>query len=208
MSNGNATERVLEYLRPYVQLYKVDLKTFDDKRYRQLGGQLPNVLRTIRQLHQMGFWVEIVTLLVPNFNDSESELKEIAGFLAEISPDIPWHVTAFHSDYKMSDTPSTRPEQLLAAAVIGKQAGLRYIYPGNLPGMVGDGEATHCPGCGTAVIERYGFMVRTNRLQGGRCPDCATAIPGFWSADCVVPQQNMGTPAWLEEHPEAHVRQT
>lgn len=183
ISNGNATRRVLEYIRPYVQLYKVDLKSFDDRHYRDLGGQLPNVLRTMRELHEMGFWVEIVTLIVPGFNDNEDELKAMAEFLASISPDIPWHVTAFHSDYKMGDTGNTPVDKLLEACEIGTEAGLRYIYAGNRPGMVGEWENTRCPSCRTTVIERRGFTVRSNRLVDGRCPTpgCGTVIPGYWS---------------------------
>lgn len=198
VSNGNATKSVLEYLRPYVQLFKVDLKTFNDRQYRALGGQLDHVLRTIRQLHAMGFWVEIVTLIVPGLNDSDEELKQIAEFLAGISPDIPWHVTAFHSDYEMSDTPGTPIERLTRAAEIGKQAGLNYIYAGNRPGRVGDGESTFCPDCGRRCIERHGFTVLANHLVDGCCPQCGKAIPGVWSADCCVPQQNQGPSAWLE----------
>src|SRR5205807_3584017 len=132
VSNGNGTPQVLEYLRTWVELYKVDLKSFDDRHYRQLGGRLQPILETIRRLHEMDFWLEIVTLLIPGFNDSDDELKRLTEFVAGISPHIPWHVTAFHSDYKMADTPNTRPEDLLRAVDIGRQAGLRYIYPGNL----------------------------------------------------------------------------
>ena len=103
VSNGNGTPEVLEYLRPWVDLYKVDLKSFDDRHYRQLGGRLEPVLDTIRRLHAMGFWVEIVTLLIPGFNDSADELQRLTSFVASVSPDIPWHVTAFHGDYKMND---------------------------------------------------------------------------------------------------------
>ncbi len=198
VSNGNATKGVLEYLRPYVQLFKVDLKTFDDRQYRALGGQLDHVLRTIRQLHAMGFWVEIVTLIVPGLNDSDEELKQIAEFVVGVSPDLPWHVTAFHSDYKMDDTPGTPIERLNSAAEIGKQAGLRYIYAGNRPGHVGDGESTFCPSCGARCIQRHGFTVLANHLVDGRCPQCNHSIPGFWSSDCYIPQENQGLPSWLE----------
>ncbi len=198
ISNGNATQRVLEYIRPHVQLYKVDLKSFDDKHYRELGGQLPNVKRTIRQLHEMGFWLEIVTLVIPGFNDSSAELGEMAAFLAEISPDIPWHVTAFHNDYRMMDAGSTSVTTLLRACEIGVSAGLRYVYAGNLPGQLGAWENTRCPGCCATLIERKGFVIRENRLVNGWCPDCGTPIPGFWDQHTVIPQQNMGTPMWLE----------
>jgi pyruvate formate lyase activating enzyme len=192
ISNGNATQRVLEYIQPYVQLYKVDLKSFQDRRYRDLGGQLPNVLRTIRQLHAMGFWVEIVTLIVPGFNDSAAELGEMAAFVAEVSPDMPWHVTAFHSDYRMDDTASTPVDKLLEACEIGTAAGLRYVYAGNRPGMTGEWENTRCPNCRATVIERWGFTIRSNRLESGHCPDCRTAIAGYWDRQTVIPQERMG----------------
>ncbi len=119
VSNGNATEEVLEYLRPLVSLYKVDLKSFRDRRYRELGGTLERVTWTIRALHEKGFWVEVVTLVVPGFNDSPEELREIARFLASVSPDIPWHVTAFHPDYKMEDRTATPVRTLVGAVEIG-----------------------------------------------------------------------------------------
>ncbi len=129
VSNGNGTPQVLEYLRPWVDLYKVDLKSFDDRHYRQLGGRLQPILDTIRRLHAMDFWLEIVTLLIPGFNDSPDELKRLTEFVASVSPDIPWHVTAFHGDYKMTDPENTTADMLLAAADIGRASGLRYIYP-------------------------------------------------------------------------------
>src|SRR5918996_5994093 len=138
VSNGNGTPRVLEYLRPHIDLYKVDLKSFDDRRYRELGGRLQPILDTIKWLHRAGVWVEIVTLLIPGFNDSETELRGLTRFLASVSPDIPWHVTAFHQDYKMTDPANTTPGMLTRAARIGRANGLKYIYAGNLPGQVGN----------------------------------------------------------------------
>ena len=181
ISNGNGTEDVLQYLKPWVDLYKVDLKGFDDKHYRELGGQLATVLWTIRRLHELGFWVEIVTLVVPGFNDSDRELGQIAEFLASVSPDLPWHVTAFHPDYRMRDRDATTVKTLLRAAAVGERAGLRYVYAGNLPGMVGKYEHTYCPGCRTLLIERMGFEILKNRLEQGRCPACQMPIPGVWS---------------------------
>ena len=134
VSNGNGTPQVLAYLRPWVDLYKVDLKSFDEQHYHQLGGRLQPILDTIRQLHAMGFWLEIVTLVIHGFNDSDDELTRLAEFLVSVSADIPWHVTAFHKDYKMTDTDSTSAATLMRAATIGKKAGLRYVYAGNLPG--------------------------------------------------------------------------
>ncbi len=185
VSNGNATPQVLDFLRPWLDLYKVDLKSFDDRHYHELGGRIGPILDSIRRIHQMGLWLEIVTLLIPGFNDSPDELRRLTEFLAGISPDIPWHVTAFHTDYKMQgeDQRDTNVEDLLRAAEIGQQAGLRYIYAGNLPGMVGGRENTLCPQCGEMLIQRYGYLIEDYRLTPeGRCPRCSHAIPGRWPA--------------------------
>ena len=184
VSNGNGTPQVLEYLRPWIDLYKVDLKSFDDHHYRQLGGRIGPILESIRRLHEMGFWLEIVTLLIPGFNDSDDELTRLAEFLAGVSPLIPWHVTAFHKDYKMNDPADTAAEDLLRAAEIGRRAGLKYIYAGNLPGQVGELENTRCHNCGKVLIERYGYLIVGYHLNpDGSCPGCSTAIPGRWQAE-------------------------
>ena len=183
VSNGNGTPQVLEYLRPWVDLYKVDLKSFDDRHYRELGGRIGPILDTIRRLHAMDFWVEIVTLLIPGFNDSRDEIERLTAFVAGVSPDIPWHVTAFHGDYKMMGPDDTTPDMLIAAADIGRANGLRYIYAGNIPGMVGSLEDTHCYTCGATVVERYGYHIRDYRITpDGKCGSCGAAIPGRWSA--------------------------
>lgn len=183
VSNGNGTPEVLTYLRPWVDFYKVDLKSFNDRRYHELGGRIAPILGSIRQIHELGFWLEIVTLIVPGFNDSDEELGEIAAFLAGISPDIPWHVTAFHKDYKMTGSDDTPSATLVRAADIGRAAGLRYVYAGNLPGETSDLEDTKCPECSATLIERHGFRVLRNRMSPeGACPDCGKKIPGIWSA--------------------------
>ena len=182
VSNGNGTTRVLEYLRPHIDLYKVDLKSFDDRRYRELGGRLQPILDTIQWLHASGVWVEIVTLLVPGFNDSDEELRGLTTFLAGVSPDIPWHVTAFHQDYRMQDSANTTPAMLARAAEIGREAGLRFIYAGNLPGRVGELEHTSCHSCGERLITRHGYVIQDYRVSAaGACPRCATPVPGRWS---------------------------
>jgi pyruvate formate lyase activating enzyme len=181
VSNGNATPQVLDYLRPWVDLYKVDLKSFNDHHYRQLGGRLQPILDSIRRLYEMGFWLEVVTLVIPGFNDSDDELRGLSEFLVSVSRDIPWHVTAFHKDYKMTDPENTGAETLARAAEIGRRAGLRYVYAGNLPNQVGDLENTRCSNCQELLIEREGYLVMGYYLtRDGRCPSCGTTIPGRW----------------------------
>jgi pyruvate formate lyase activating enzyme len=180
VSNGNGTPEVLQYLKPWVDFYKVDLKGFQDRNYRKLGGVLQNVLDTIGRLHGMGFWLEIVTLIIPGFNDSNEELRDIARFLSNISPDTPWHVTAFHNDYKMNDAGNTPVAALLRAAEIGRTEGLHFVYAGNLPGRVNNWENTYCPGCGELLVERSGYRVRRMKIVSGGCSRCGRSIPGVW----------------------------
>lgn len=181
VSNGNATPEALEYLRPYLSAYKVDLKSMQAKNYRSLGGVLKNVLDTIQSAHDLGLWVEVVTLLVPGFNDSTEELFEIARFLGSVSMDIPWHVTAFHKDYKMTLPGNTPPETLVRAAEVGKEAGLHYVYAGNLPGRVDEYEDTRCPHCNKLLVQRRGYRVGEYHINAqGVCPACGTKIAGIW----------------------------
>jgi pyruvate formate lyase activating enzyme len=187
VSNGNATPEVLDYIQPWVSLYKVDLKGFRDRAYRDLGGTLERVTATIRDLHARGIWLEVVTLIVPGLNDSDAELSDIAGFLASVSRDVPWHVTAFHPDYKMTEPFRTSADTLRRAAELGRAAGLHFVYAGNLPGAVGEWEDTRCPGCQATLVERRGFRVLQNRIgRDGRCPGCGRAIPGFWAAPAAT----------------------
>jgi pyruvate formate lyase activating enzyme len=182
ISNGNATPQVLDYLRPWTDCYKIDLKSMSDRNYRQLGGVVGNILDTVRMVHERGFWEEIVTLIIPGFNDSEDELKRAADFIAAVSADIPWHVTAFHQDYRMTENANTTAEQLMRACEIGRAAGLRYIYAGNLPGRVGRWENTYCPSCDELLVERYGYQIRQMKVtSSGKCPSCGKNIPGVWS---------------------------
>lgn len=182
ISNGNATPEVLEYLRPYLAGYKIDLKTMQDKQYRRLGGVLKNVLGSIQKAHQLGLWVEIVTLVVPGFNDSNEELMETARFIRSVSADIPWHVTAYHPDYKMIEPPPTSASTLIRAAEIGQEAGLNYVYAGNIVGRVSEYENTYCPNCHTLLIERFGYIIQDYRITAqGTCPKCHQPIAGIWS---------------------------
>lgn len=181
VSNGNATPEVLDYIRPWTDLYKIDLKAFRDRSYRRLGGVLQTVLDTIQMVHARGFWMEIVTLVVPGYNDSDEELRDMAQFIVSVSPDIPWHVTAFHKDYKMTDPDNTPASTLIRAAEIGRNEGLRYVYAGNIPGRLGTLENTYCPQCHALLVERVGFRVLQNNITAGACPKCHTLIPGRWN---------------------------
>jgi len=182
ISNGNATERVLDYIQPWVSLYKVDLKSFRDRSYRTLGGTLEAVLRTIASVWRRGIWLEVVTLVVPGLNDSDAEIADMAGFLHDLSPDIPWHLTAFHPDYRMTTTRATGADALERAASIARQHGMRFVYAGNRPGDVEDLENTRCPSCRILLVERTGFRVRRVAIDAaGKCPGCGLPVPGVWA---------------------------
>lgn len=203
VSNGNATREVLEYIQPYVRAYKIDLKSMRDKNYRALGAPLEHILDGIRMVHEMGFWLEIVTLVIPGFNDSDAELRDAAQFLASLSPDIPWHVTAFHQDYKMLDKDNTTVKHLLRACEIGRDAGLHFVYAGNQPGRVGDWENTYCPNCRALLIERYGYLISQYRLTDeGTCPNCDAGIPGIWHSDANAVRLGDAN-AWWTRRPRA-----
>jgi pyruvate formate lyase activating enzyme len=193
VSNGNGTPEVLRYLRPFADLYKVDLKGFTDRAYRDLGGKLANVLDTIGVLKELGYWVEIVTLVVPRLNDSEGELRAMAGFLASVDTEMPWHVTAFHPDYRLTDRGHTPMKSLLLAYHLGREAGLRFVYTGNVRGRAGAHESTFCPDCGELLIRRHGFLVVENRMRGSACPACSRRIPGVWEE--APPRTTAGTGA-------------
>ena len=166
VSNGNGTREVIDYLKPWIDGYKIDLKTMQDRHYRKVSAELSLAPDSV----------------VPGFNDSNEELWDAARYINSVSPDIPWHVTAFHPDYKMTDPPPTSAATLQRAAEIGTEAGLKYVYAGNLPGRSGEWENTRCPHCQTTLIKRHGFMVHENQLAhtDGTCPTCGTLIPGIW----------------------------
>jgi pyruvate formate lyase activating enzyme len=164
-----------------------------DRQYRRLGGVLQNVLDSIRLAHEMGFWVEVVTLIIPGMNDSTEELMDAGRFIASVSADIPWHVTAFHANYKMTDRSRTPAKTLIRAAEIGLEAGLHFVYAGNLPGHVANYENTLCPNCHATLIERLGYIITGYHLTDeGTCPQCGISIPGIWpqSANAVHVQSS------------------
>lgn len=181
VSNGFATPEVLTALKPVLDGFKVDLKCMTDEKYRSVGGRLQVVLDSIKQAYDLGLWVEVVTLVIPGFNDSNDELWESARYLVSVSPDIPWHVTSFYPTYKHLEGERTSVEILQRAAEIGQEAGIKYVYAGNLPGRMGSLEDTHCPNCRARLINRTGFAVRENRITDeGTCPNCGEQIAGIW----------------------------
>ena len=201
ISNGFATPETLDFLKPVLDGYKVDLKSMRPEVYRDLGGRLQPVLDTIRAAYEREMWVEVVTLVVPGLNDSIEELMSAARYISSISPDIPWHVTAFHRDYRMTDRDNTSSELLLRAAEIGQEAGLKYVYAGNLPGVLSEYEHSYCPQCQVPVIERRGFFVTGYHLDDqGCCPQCGTQIPGVWLASAGV--QVSDAPGFTGRHPQ------
>nr|VFJ42624.1 MAG: pyruvate formate lyase activating enzyme [Candidatus Kentron sp. FM]VFJ43318.1 MAG: pyruvate formate lyase activating enzyme [Candidatus Kentron sp. FM]VFK05487.1 MAG: pyruvate formate lyase activating enzyme [Candidatus Kentron sp. FM] len=186
VSNGYATPQVIEYLSPWVDLFKIDLKCFNEKRYRLLGGHLSPVLAGIQEINRLGRWIEVATVLVPGFNDSEKEIRQIAGFLAGVSPDIPWHVSAFYPSHRWSDRQGGNPERVKLAIRIGYDTGLHYVYGGSLLNLTGNFEKTYCPGCGNYLIARQGYRLIDYRLtRNGCCPFCNYPIPGRWNRTSV-----------------------
>lgn len=178
VSNGYLTREAVETIAPYLSGINVDLKSFSGEFYRRhCGATLQPVLDTIAQMVAHGIWVEVTTLVIPGWNDSEQELRWIAEFLFGISPDIPWHVSRFVPAYHVHDRPLTPVPILRRARDLGREVGLRYVYLGNVPG---EGEDTQCPSCGGVLIRRYGFQVVENAISDGRCPSCGEAIPGVW----------------------------
>jgi pyruvate formate lyase activating enzyme len=176
VTNGYMTAEALADIDGHLHAANVDLKSFSDEFYRTLvGARLKPVLDSIRRLHAMGVWVEVTTLLIPGHNDGEDELLALASFLASLSPDIPWHVSRFSPAYRLTDVPPTPMASLERALRVGRDAGLRYVYAGNVPGH--GSESTVCPGCGEVVIERQGFRMVRNGITSGSCSHCGAKLP-------------------------------
>ncbi len=163
--------------------------------YRRVGGRLSVILDALTGLVERGFWVEVVTLVVPGHNDSDEELRDAARFLRSLSPDLPWHVTAFHPDYRMAGAPATEVRALLRAAEIGREEGLRYVYTGNLPGRTGSGETTFCPTCREPLVERRGFRVLACRIDAdGDLPEVPREDSRALGSGVVNPPERSGGP--------------
>ena len=179
VSNGYMTDMVLEQLAPVLTAINIDLKSWSESFYREVcGAKLAPVIKNIRKCIELGVWVEVTTLLIPGMNDSAEDLKEIASFLAELDPNIPWHVTAFFPSYKLKDVQPTPLSSINLAVKIGHDCGLNYVYAGNISSP--DGISTFCPSCGSKLLVRNHFTLSENLLQDGTCPSCHCAIAGVW----------------------------
>jgi pyruvate formate lyase activating enzyme len=180
VSNGYMSGAMLDMIAPYLDGINVDLKAFSETFYReQCQARLEPVKRNIARIaRETDIWIEITTLLIPGLNDAEDELRAMAEWLADVDPDMPWHVTAFHPDYEMLDRPRTSQRALARAYEIGERAGLHYVYVGNV--MDADRESTHCPQCGHKLIQRHWYRVKELWPEPGVCPQCSHAVAGVW----------------------------
>lgn len=179
VTNGYFSEEALSKILPLMDGVNVDLKAFRDEVYRSnCGARLQPVLDTIQRIRDAGVWIEVTTLLIPGLNDSGEEIRDIAEYIVKVDPGIPWHVSRFHPTYRMIDRPATPTETIGMACEIGIQAGLRYVYTGNLPGD--ERESTFCHSCSARLVHRWGFQVQGNRIIDGKCPECDSVIDGVW----------------------------
>ncbi len=177
VTNGYIGEEALRTIAPYLDAANIDLKSFSDEFYRKIcGARLEPLLESIKLYKELGIWIEIATLIIPDLNDSDDELRQTARFIKSVGEDIPWHVTAFYPAYKLTRKPPTPPETLRRARRIGLEEGLRYVYEGNIPGE--EGSNTFCYNCGEMLIRRYGFSILANKIKDSKCPKCGAKIDG------------------------------
>lgn len=180
VTNGYMTREARELLAPWVHGVNIDLKSFREDFYERVCGvRLAPVLETIEGFFRAGVWLELTTLVIPGLNDSDEEMEELARFILDLSPDIPWHVSAFHPTHKMLDRPPTPPTTLQRARCIGMQVGLRHVYTGNVE-LDGGGD-THCPACKDLLIARRGSRIERFRVRDGGCPSCGHPVAGVWT---------------------------
>ncbi len=179
VSNGYMTHEAIEIIAPYLDAINIDLKGLEPFYKKICGAHLQPVVESLRKLHELGIWVEVTTLVIPTLNDGDDEIRKLAEIVAETDLSIPWHISAFHPSYKLLDKPRTAVSTITRAREIGRQAGLRHVFVGNLPGE--KGEHTFCDKCGRTLIERMGYTIINNRITQGNCPDCGTHVEGVWS---------------------------
>ncbi len=178
VSNGYTGPEAAKTIAPFLDGNNIDLKGADEFYKKICGARLQPVLDTIRLMKSLGVWIEITTLVIPSYNDSEDTFKWIAEFIKSVDPAIPWHVTQFYPTYKLLDQPRTPVKTLRRAREIGLETGLKYVYEGNVPGE--GGENTYCPNCKELLIERFGFWIKKNRMAGSQCFKCKTKIDGVF----------------------------
>ena len=179
VSNGYTGEEAARLIAPYLDANNIDLKGSDTFYKEICGARLGPVKNTIRLMKELGVWIEVTTLIIPDLNDADSDLADIAEFIASVDPGIPWHVSQFYPTYKLMDKPRTPVATLRRAVETGYRAGLKYVYEGNVPG---EGESTFCPRCKGILIERVGYRVIENRIRDRKCPSCGNLIDGRWTA--------------------------
>jgi pyruvate formate lyase activating enzyme len=178
VTNGYTTPEALRGMQPLLDGANVDLKSFSEEFYRKVcGARLQPVLETLKEYKALGIWLEITTLIIPTYNDGDEELNRIAEFICGLGPEIPWHLSAYYPTYDLNDQPPTPVATLRKAREIGRRAGLRYVYEGNVPGETG--ENTYCPQCNLLLIARQGFRIVHNRIRESACPQCGAAIDGI-----------------------------
>jgi len=176
VSNGYTTPEATRLIAPYLDANNIDLKG-DDNFYKKIcGARQQAVLDTIKLMKELGVWVEVTTLIIPSYNDSEDFLKRIVGFMKSVDESMPWHVTQFYPTYKLLDQPRTPVKTLRMARDIGLKAGLKHVYEGNVPGE--GGENTYCPSCGELLIERFGYTIGSIKMKNSKCLKCGADIAG------------------------------
>jgi len=178
VTNGYMTSEALKMISPYLDAANVDLKAFNDDFYKKFcQAKLIHVKKTLQTMKNLGIFVEVTTLLIPGLNDDKAELKDLASFIVKsLGPETPWHISRFHPTYKLTDRPPTPVKTLVMAREIGLNAGLKYVYTGNVPGE--NGEKTFCYHCGRILIDRWGYTINGNLVENGRCPHCGAVIDG------------------------------
>ena len=177
VSNGFMTPEALREISPYLDGINIDLKAFTDTFYKEIcGGRLEPVLENINLAKKLGIWVEVTTLIIPTLNDTKDELQQIAEFIRDVDKDIPWHISQFYPTYKLTQQPRTPVETLHMAREIGIEAGLHYVFEGNVPGK--GNESTYCYKCGELLIERWGYSIIKNIIEDGHCPSCTSSVAG------------------------------
>lgn len=180
VSNGFQSPECIDELTGLIDAANIDLKAFNDDFYKNTcDGKLKPVLDNLKLMKQKKWWIEVTTLLIPGKNDNPDELKKLAAFIAdELGEEVPWHISRFHPDYKMQDCPATSMQALTRARKTGTDAGLEYVYIGNVPGS--ENSNSFCPSCKAELIKRFGFDMENTGLEDGMCKYCGCEMNGVF----------------------------